>query len=181
MVDGDLKIPGLEIDQDMRWAIAAKCVANGMEGAAARVARELKSDPSDRGQRAKLRCDVSAPDPAVKADAWARINGEGYGSLYLTGAAMGGFHWWAQASLLEAYTERFFDQLPAIFRERDKEFAADYFRSLLPGHRVEQAVLDRSERVRASLGEDQASLVRMLREANDDLSRAIRCRRFADS
>ena len=181
VVDGDLKIPGLEIDQDMRWAIAAKCVANGMEGAAARVARELKSDPSDRGQRAKLRCDVSAPDPAVKADAWARVNGEGYGSLYLTGAAMGGFNWWAQASLLEPYTERFFDQLPAIFRERDKEFAADYFRSLLPGHRVEQAVLDRSERVLASLGEDQASLVRMLREANDDLSRAIRCRRFADS
>ena len=181
VVDGDLKIPGLEIDQDMRWAIAAKCVANGMEGAAARVARELKSDPSDRGQRAKLRCDVSAPDPSVKAGAWARINGEGYGSLYLTGAAMSGFNWWAQASLLEPYTERFFDQLPAIFRERDKEFAADYFRSLLPGHRVEQAVLDRSERVLASLGEDQASLVRMLREANDDLSRAIRCRRFADS
>ena len=181
VVDGDLKIPGLEIDQDMRWAIAAKCVANGMEGAAARVARELKSDPSDRGQRAKLRCDVSAPDSSVKADAWARINGEGYGSLYLTGAAMSGFNWWAQSSLLEPYTERFFDQLPAIFRERDKEFAADYFRSLLPGHRVEQAVLDRSERVLASLGEDQASLVRMLREANDDLSRAIRCRRFADS
>ena len=180
LADGELSVPGLAIDQDMRWAIAAKCVANGISGADARVERELQSDPSDRGQRAKLRCDVSVPDPKVKAAAWARINGEGYGSLYLTGAAMSGFNWRAQAALLEPYTEQFFDQIPLVFRDRDKEFAGDYFRSLLPSHRVEQAVLNRSERLLASLAEDQPSLIRMLREANDDLSRAISCRRFAE-
>ena len=181
LADGGLNVPGLQIDQDMRWAIAAKCVANGVEGAAVRVAREFGADPSDRGERAKLRCDVSQPDAAVKADAWARIGGEGYGSLYQTGAAMSGFNWWVQAKMLEPYTEQFFDQLPTVFREKDKEFASDFFRSLFPGHRVEQAVLDRSGRLLASLGEEQASLVRMLREANDDLSRAIRCRRFAEA
>ncbi len=181
LADGGLNVPGLQIDQDMRWAIAAKCVANGVEGAAGRVVREFGADPSDRGERAKLRCDVSQPDAAVKSDAWARIGGEGYGSLYQTGAAMSGFNWWVQAKMLEPYTEQFFDQLPTVFREKDKEFASDFFRSLFPGHRVEQAVLDRSERLLASLGEEQASLVRMLREANDDLSRAIRCRRFAEA
>ena len=180
LADGDLNVPGLKIDQDMRWAIAAKCVANGVEGAASRVARELEADPSDRGERAKLRCDVSTPDAAAKAEAWTRINGEGYGSLYLTGAAMSGFNWWAQAKLLEPYTDKFFDQLPSIFSEREKEFAGDYFRSLMPGYRVEQAVLERSQQLLASLGEDQATLIRMLREANDDLSRAIDCRRFAE-
>ncbi|MEP6872291.1 MAG: aminopeptidase N [Anaerolineaceae bacterium] len=181
LADGVESVRGLTIDQDMRWAIAAKCVANEIDGADARVSRELESDPTDRGQRAKIRCDVSVPDPEVKSIAWTRINGEGYGSLYLTVAAMSGFNWRSQAALLEPYTEQFFDRLPLVFRARDKEFAGDYFRSLLPSHRVEQAVLDRSERLLASLDESEPSLIRMLREANDDLARSIRCRRFAGS
>ncbi len=181
LADGELNVAGLSIDQDMRWAVAAKCVANGVEGAAARVARELQADPSDRGERAKLRCDVSTPDKAAKAEAWAQINGEGYGSLYLTGAAMSGFNWWAQAQMLEPYTEGFFERLPAIFREREKEFAGDYFRALMPSFRVDPAVLERSERLLASLDDDQPTLTRMLREANDDLARAIACRRFAQA
>ena len=54
----------------MRWAIAAKIRGTtGCAGADGRVAAEAARDPSDRGQRAKLRCEVSAPDPAVKAAA----------------------------------------------------------------------------------------------------------------
>jgi aminopeptidase N len=180
LADGLESVAGLTVDQEMRWGIAAKYMAYALPGAAERVAGEAKRDPSDRGQRAQLRAETSVPDPAVKAAAWERFNGEGYGSLYLTAAAMAGFNWTDQRSILEPYVERFFVTVPDIFRTRDKEFASDYFTALFPGYRVEQALLDRSERLLGEAGNELPNLARMLREANDDLARAIRCRAFAE-
>jgi aminopeptidase N len=179
LADGDEVIDGVTIDQDMRWAIAAKHVAYGVPGAAERVAAEVARDPSDRGVRAKLRCETSAPTAEAKAAAWEKFQGEGYGSLYLTGAAMSGFNWSEQAKLLEPYVEKFFASLPNVYRTKDKEFASDYFRSLFPGYRVERDILARSEAVLEAYGEELPVLARTVKEANDDLSRAIKCREFA--
>ena len=179
IADGEERIDGFEMDQQMRWDLAAKYIAYGMPGAAARVAAEEGRDPSDRGQRSKLRCTTSAPDPAVKAEAWERFGGEGYGSLKLTTAAMGGFNWAKQRDLLEPYVERFFAEVPGIFQAKDKAYFSDYFESLFPGYRVERDVLGRSQRLLAEAGEADPSLARMLREANDELERAIRCREYA--
>ena len=179
LADGDETIDGLNIDQDMRWAIAAKHVAYGMPAAAERVAAETERDPSDRGMRASLRCETSAPTPDVKATAWEKFNGEGYGSLYLTAAAMSGFNWPEQGALLEPYVEKFFGALPHVFRTKDKEFATDYFRALFPAYRVERDILALSENILAGYGEEMPVLARTLKEANDDLLRAIRCREYA--
>jgi aminopeptidase N len=164
----------------MRWSIATRFAGFGMPGAAERVAAEVERDHSDRGQRARLRCETSAPEPAVKAAAWARFHGEGYGSLHLTAAAMGGFNWPRQRALLEPYVEEFFERVPAVFSERDREFSTDYFANLFPAYRVEEALLGRSEQLLESLAADHVLLARRLREANDELSRAIKCRRFAE-
>jgi len=181
LTDGELSVPGLHIDQDMRWEIAARCVAYGMEGASARVEAERRRDPSDRGQRAALRCAVAAPDRAVKEAAWARFRGKGYGSLHQTAAAMGGFFWNIQRDLTADFEPRFFETVPEVFRTTQHEFSRAFFGALFPGHRVEQLTLDRSRALLATLGDDQPLLRRMLLEANDDLERAIRCREFAAS
>ena len=115
----------------------------------------------------------------MKAEAWERINGDGYGSLYLTNAAMSGFNWVHQRDLLNPYVGKFFEALPGIFRSRDREFASDYLRTLFPGHRIDQATLEQSENAERAFGEELPVLGRMLRESNDDLARAIRCRAFA--
>ena len=179
LADGDETIEGLTIDQDMRWSIAAKHVAYGLTGAGDRVAAESERDPSDRGVRAKLRCETSVPDAAAKAAAWEKINGEGYGSLHLTIAAMTGFNWSDQRALLEPYVEKFFAGLPNIFRNKDKQFATDYFRHLFPGYRVEHETMAKSEAVLAAYGEELPILARTIKEANDDLARSIRCREYA--
>jgi aminopeptidase N len=147
LADGGETIDGVTIDQDMRWAIAAKHVAYGMPGAADRVTSDGERDPSDRGVRAKLRCETSEPTPEAKAAAWEKFQGDGYGSLYLTSAAMSGFTWSDQRTLLEPYVEKFFAAIPGVFRSKDKEFATDYFRALFPGYRVERDILERSEAV----------------------------------
>jgi aminopeptidase N len=181
LADGEETIEGLTIDQDMRWAIAAKHVAHGVSGAEERVAAEAERDATDRGVRAKLRCEISVPSEEVKAMAWEKFTGEGYGSLYLTNAAMSGFNWSEQRALLEPYVDKFFASLPTVFRTKDKEFASDYFRTLSPSYRVEREVLEKSDAVLSGYGEELPVLGRMIKEANDDLLRAIRCREFAAS
>jgi aminopeptidase N len=180
LADGEVSVPGFTVDQEMRWELAARYVAYGLEDAEARVAAERERDPSDRGQRSSLRCEVSKPDPDVKAEAWRRFHDEGYGSLHLTSAAMSGFQWYVQRDLTRPYEEKFFEAVPGIFESRPHEAASAYFGGLFPG-RVDREVLDRSERLLSAIGDRLPTLKRSLREANDDLDRAIKCREFAAS
>ena len=179
LADGAISVPGFSVDQDMRWDIASRYVGYGLEGAEARVAAERERDPSDRGQRAGLRCETSVPSADVKAAAWERFNAEGYGSLHLTAAAMSGFHWHVQRDLLEPYVEQFFGQLRAIYGDREQEFARSYFGALFPGYRVERGLLERCATLLDELTPEEARLARSLRESMDDLERAIKCREFA--
>ncbi len=181
LADGEEQIEGFELDQDMRWGVAARYVAFGLEGAAERVAAEAARDPSDRGQRAQLRCETAPPDAVTKSAAWERFTGEGYGSRYLNQAAMSGFNWTHQAELLAPYADAFFEQVSGIFLERDREFATVFYAGLIPGYLVEQSTLDRAQALLDETPDDQAVLQRMLRESIDDLGRAIACRAYAAS
>jgi aminopeptidase N len=180
LADGTLLIAGLTVDQDMRWSVAERYVAHGLPGAQARIEAERERDPSDRGQRQMLTAEVSVPDAAAKEAAWQKFLGDGYGSLHLTGAAMGGFQWWVQRDLLAPYTERFFEVIPGVFERSENEFASQFFARLFPS-RVETAVLERSQALLAELGDTLPLLQRKLRETNDDLERALKCRAFAAS
>ena len=181
LADGERSVPGLTVDQEMRWDIAARAAAHGVAGAGERIAAERERDPSDRGQRAGLRAEVAVPSAETKAAAWERFHSGGYGSLHLTAAAMSGFHWNVQRELLDPWVWEFFERAPAVFEQRENEFARAYFASLFPHGRIEERVLERSQAVLAEIGERLPTLARSLREANDDLERAIRCRAFAAS
>jgi aminopeptidase N len=67
-----------------------------------------------------------------------------------------------------------------VFEERDKEFATGYFAALFPGYRVEREMLARSEALLAEV-KDDVLLTRTVREAIDELERAVKCREFAAS
>ncbi|MDA0301592.1 MAG: aminopeptidase N [Chloroflexi bacterium] len=183
LADGAIEVPGLTIDQDMRWSIAMRYVAYGLDGAQERVDAEVARDPSDRGQRAALRCGTSKPDARTKAEAWARfqIGIRGYGSLHQTNAAMSGFHWWAQRDLLTPYVGRYFEALPGIFEREENEYATAYFGGLWPGYLVDRETLGRAQSLLASLADTLPVLQRSLRESIDDLERAVKCREYAAS
>ncbi|GIW12669.1 MAG: hypothetical protein KatS3mg062_0108 [Tepidiforma sp.] len=180
LADGEFAVPGLVVDQDMRWAIAVKWVAYDVPGAGERLGVEAGRDPSDRGARARLRAETAVPDPAVKARAWDRFLGEGYGSLHLTAAAMSGFNWRHQRELLEPFIQRFFETVPQVFAARDKEFATDFFRNLAPSYRVDEETIGRARAALDAVG-DNVLARRTLREFIDDMERALRCRARADA
>ncbi len=180
LVDGKEEVPGLDIDQEMRWEVAIRWMAHGVPGSDERLAAERRRDGSDRGQRALMRAEAARPSPEVKAEVWERIHRQGYGSLHLMRAAMSGFGWWHQRELLGPYLERFFRGLPEVFATWEREAAKQYFLRLFPWYRLEEDVLRRARELLGDVG-DQPMLQRLLREAVDDLERALACRAYASS
>ncbi len=179
LVDGAWSVDSFEPDQQLRWTVAVKAAAHGLDGAAERVARELERDPSDRGQRAAIRARTSVPAGAVKEAAWARINGAGYGSDYLTRAAISGFQWRHQQELVRSYRSSFYAHLPGVYRTRDHAYAEAYLQWLVPDLWAEPTELERMRSFTAALPAEQELLRRHLTEVADDLERDIRVRAFA--
>ena len=179
VVDEDPGRPHVQVDREMRWAVAALAVAHDLPGAAERVASERAADPTDRGEREAVRAATGAPDAAVKEAAWARIHGDGYGSFHLTLAAMRGFNHAHQAPLLAPYVDRFFTALPGVAAERDHAFIRAYVGALFPSYRPEPALVERARATADELGAELPSLRRLLLEAADDMERAVVCRSFA--
>jgi aminopeptidase N len=165
----------------MRWSLAIKSVAYGSEEADERVKTERMRDPSDRGQRAIIRAAAARPTAEAKREAWAQINGEGYGSYHLTRAAMQGFQSFRQRELLRPYRDAFFEEVRGIFATRDHPFARSYLLNLSPDLWAEPEVLARAKTLRASLDPEEQTLSRLLAEKIDDLDRAIRARALVDS
>ncbi len=178
-VDAEPREPAVEVDRLMRWAVAALAVAHGLPGALDRVAAEHAAEPTDLGAREALRAETGAPDPAVKAAAWDRIVGDGYGSFHLTQAAMLGFNHAHQAALLAPHVDRFFEVLPSVAAQRDHPFVRAFVTALFPHYRPEAALVERARELAEAEAERSPSLRRLLLEAADDMERAVVCRSVA--
>ena len=179
LVDGGWSPTGGEPDQQLRWILAVKAAAYGLDDDLVRVDVERTHDPSDRGQRAAIRAEVSRPSPAVKASAWARIHGEGYGSDYLTRAAITGFQWPHQREILLAYRAPFYEEVRKVYRERDHAYAQNYLHWLVPDLWAETSELERLRAFALELTPEEGLLRRHLTEVADDLARDIRVRAYA--
>lgn len=169
---------GLVVDQDLRWALAVRWVALGIDGAGDRLAVERDRDPSDRGDRAMARAEAASPDPSVKQDVWERVHKSGYASLRLALAAAGGFWQRAQRDVLEPFVPAFFDGLAGLFEDWEQEAAKNYYSAFFPGYRVDESTV---ELIDAVLADDSIGpmLLRQLVESADDLRRALACRALA--
>ena len=142
--------------------------------------RRGQRDQSDRGRRAQIRAEASAPTREAKDRAWQQIHGDGYGSFHLTRAAMQGVFWANNPELVEPYVDSFFDRLREVFETRNHPFARSYLLTLYPAYRADPRVVDRS-RALNDLDGQLPTLSRQLAEVTDELERAIRVRRFAES
>ena len=181
LADGKEQVGDFTFDQEMRWAIAIKAVAFGVPGAQERSPPR----PGATSQiAAAARCSgprLRAPTREAKDAPGSSIHGDGYGSFHLTRAAMQGFFWPHQAELVEPYVDRFFDQ-----RARGLRDARPPVRPLVPAVPLpglpRRSACARSLRAAADdLDGQLPTLSRQLAEVADELERAIRVRRFAES
>jgi aminopeptidase N len=179
LVDGTETVPGLELDQDLRWALWQALAAQG-RATGAELDAELERDRTAKGRVAHALAAAARPEPAVKQAAWtAAVDGEDLSNELLT-ATVGGFMLGLEA-LRQPFTERYFAMLTRVWAERSQEIATRLVRGLYPGDATlawdqtpeENPVLTRTDAWLAEHGNAPAALRRLVIEERDHLHRSL--------
>ena len=175
LLDGSAELPGLTVDQDLRWELLASLVAGGRFGQD-RIDTELARDNTANGQNAAALAKAAIPTAEAKAEAWESIVVKGELSNALQASAVAGFTRVLDPALLEPYTEKYFDAVPGIVANRTHALAQQIVVGLYPSLQTTQATVDRTDEFLATLPVESAALRRMMLENRDGVVRALRAR-----
>ncbi len=174
LLDGQAKIDGLDVDQELRWDLLLPLAAHGVADRAV-IDAELARDDTASGRRHQVRCLAARPDPRVKEQAWAAVVDSDELSNAIVEATISGFTRPGQRELLAPYAPRYFASIEQIWRERTIESAMAVVRGLYPALQARSRTLDATDAwLRDTEGTAPPALRRLVREARDDLARALR-------
>ncbi|MEU3102752.1 aminopeptidase N [Streptomyces griseoflavus] len=173
LLDGTVTLPGLEVDQELRWAFLEPLAARGVADEK-RLDEELARDDTASGKRHHVRCLAARPSAAVKAQCWARVVESDALSNALVEATISGFAQPSQRELLAPYAEKYFAAIERVWSERSIQIGMDVVRGLFPSLEDSQATLDATDAWLASHEDTAPALRRLVLEARDDLARALR-------
>ncbi|GAB3284833.1 aminopeptidase N [Sinomonas notoginsengisoli] len=173
LLEGSLSVPGLDVDQDLRWELVASLAAGGRIGTV-RIDEELLEDNTSTGQCAAALSTAALPTPEAKATAWESIVERGNLSNAIQQAAVNGFVRVHDPALLVPYSEKYFEAVPGIVAARTHALAQQIVVGLYPARQTTQETLERTDAFLAALGDDQAALRRMMLENRDGVARALR-------
>ena len=173
LLEGTARIDGLEVDQELRWALwlslAAAGAATGEETEA-----ELQRDNTASGRRQLTQCLAALPTPGAKAAAWSAVVDSDELPNALVEAQIAGFSQPGQRELTAGYTEPYFAVLEEIWAQRSIEIAMRIVGGFFPRYRTEPAVLDAADAWLDGHPAAAPALRRLVTECRDDLARALR-------
>ena len=175
LLEGTLTLEGLTVDQDLRWELIASLVVGG-RASQDRIDAELAKDNTATGQNAAALATAAVPTAEAKAVAWESIVVTGELSNALQGSAVTGFTRVLDTSLLAPYSEKYFEAVPGIVRDRTHALAQQIVVGLYPAQLTTQATVDRTDAFLAALPAEGAALRRMMLENRDGVARALRAR-----
>ncbi|WP_409472100.1 aminopeptidase N [Streptomyces sp. HC307] len=173
LLDGSATVDGLEVDQELRWALLDTLATHGVVGEK-ELAAELARDDTASGKRHQVRCLAARPSAAVKAQAWAQVVESDALSNALVEATIAGFTQPSQRELLAPYAEKYFAAIERVWAERSIQIGMDVVRGLFPALQQSQATLDATDAWLAAHEDAAPALRRLVLEARDDLARALR-------
>ncbi|MEZ3181439.1 aminopeptidase N [Streptomyces pimonensis] len=173
LLDGTEKIDGLEVDQELRWAFLEPLAAHGAADETV-LAAELARDDTASGKRHQVRCLAARPSAAVKAQAWAQVVESDALSNALVEATIAGFAQPSQRELTAPYAEKYFAAIERVWSERSIQIGMDVVRGLFPGLQDSPETLAATDAWLAAHEDAAPALRRLVLEARDDLSRALR-------
>ena len=173
LLDGTQVLDGLTVDTDLRWSLLRRLVVRGAAGED-EIAAELVRDPTAAGERNAAACRAAIPSAEAKAAAWERIVGGDLPNAVFR-ATLGGFVEPDRTELLEPYAERFFAEIGRIWKEWTSDMSHTFAEIAYPFLMISP---DTIARTGAYIEENRppATLVRLLSEGRDGVSRALRAR-----
>ncbi|MFD3664540.1 aminopeptidase N [Streptomyces sp. NPDC058659] len=181
LLDGTARIDGLDVDQELRWALLSPLAVHGRADEV-RIGEELSRDDTATGKRHQVRLLASRPSAAVKAQAWAQVVESDTLSNALVEATIAGFVQSTQRELIAPYAERYFAAIEGLWAERSIQIGIHLVKGLFPGLQDSDATLAAADAWLTAHAAAAPALRRLVLEARDDLARALRaqaCDRLA--
>ncbi len=172
LLDGSQEIPGLAVDDELRWTLLERLAATGRADAAA-IDAELARDATAAGERHAATARAARPTPEAKAEAWASVVADDKLPNAVQEAVIGGFVQTDQRELLAPYTAKYFEAVKGVWESRSHEMAQQIAVGLYPVLQVSQETLDATDAWLAS-AEPNAALRRLVTEQRAGVERALR-------
>ncbi len=171
LLDGSVRLEGLEIDQDLRWILLTGLAANG-HADRDRIRAELKDDHTISGQERAAAAMAAIPDAQDKADAWheAVVRDDVPNETQRSIAYI--FDTSEQADVLAPYLEKYLEVAGTIWEDRGVQIASTTLEYMFPRALTSQETLDRVDAWLATSTANPAAK-KYVREARADMVRAL--------
>ena len=175
LLAGSLTFDGLEVDQDLRWALIAGLARAGAFGEA-EIAAELERDNTISGQEKAAAARAQRPDAEAKAAAWQAVVVD-QGTPNETAREISlAFNQPRQEQVLAPYVERYFEAADTIWEHLGTHKASVALAGLFPRYAASPALLERADQwLETSPAEPAAK--RFVREGRDAAARALAAQR----
>ena len=163
ILDGSVVVPGLSVDQDLRWALLAQNAASG--GASEDdIAAELDREPSLAGREQALKARAAIPTAQAKTAAWALAIEQDTQTNAALEAIGAGFRRCDDPALLRPFVESYLDMLEPVFADRSYAIAERCVKYFYPLDIADAALRDRTRAWLADHEDAPAGLRRLVIE-----------------
>jgi aminopeptidase N len=171
---GEIELPDLPLDTDLRWLLVARLGANGRLGREA-IENELARDNTAAGRRHAAAARAGLPTAEAKEEAWKLVVESDETHNAEQNAMMGGFQQPSQLELLRPYRARYFEMIANIWETRTGDTARAITQGFFPVFLIEQETVDMVDDYLATAA-PVPGLRRLLQESRDGVKRALRAR-----
>lgn len=173
LLSGERSLEGLDVDQDMRWALLTSLTTAGAAGED-EIAAERERDNTATGHEKAARARASLPTPEAKEAAWvAAVEEDGLSNSVLAAMALG----WGRvhdAQLLAPYVGRFHEAIGGVWESRTHHIAESIAVGFYPLALADAELLDATQAWLDAHPDASNSLRRTIAENRDGVARALR-------
>ncbi|GAA1813139.1 aminopeptidase N [Agromyces neolithicus] len=174
LLDGSIRLPGLEVDLDLRWELVIARATLGA-GTDEELADALQRDDTAKGRQLAETARAARPDQAFKDAAWQRVMTDTALSNDLARAIADGWRRTTSPELLASTTVEYFDRLQAAWSERGFTMGRIIATRLFPSPLVTPELADLTRAWLAG-NTEPAPLHRLIAEQLAELERALAAR-----
>ncbi|MGO2054050.1 MAG: aminopeptidase N [Glutamicibacter sp.] len=171
LLNGTVLLQGLTLDTDLRWSLAIALSAGSRMDEKALDAM-LASDDTAKGKASWFTARAARPTAEAKAEAFASATSATL-SNDQQGAVISGFNIAHDNSLLESYTEDYFNLLIDAWENFSHEMAKQIVLGFYPSSMVSVQTIERTDAFLSALGEKHPAMRRLLVESKADVVRAL--------
>ncbi len=172
LLDGEVRLDGLKVDTDLRWALLRHLVSRGVRGEDA-IDAELSRDATDAGERHAATCRAAIPTAAAKRETWETLTA-GKLTIAMFRATIAGFADPGQPALIQPYRPEYFAALGTVWNDWSSAMAQDFVEYGYTIGATDAATVAATDEYLASSPEPPAALRRLLGEGRDEVVRALR-------